>query len=68
MSNQQKVTALYCRLSQDDGLDGESNSVQNQESICQGGILRFNTVLKGRGVSTPLAAKQHCVGQVSKMP
>ena len=25
-----KITALYCRLSQDDGLDGESNSIQNQ--------------------------------------
>ena len=23
-SNQMKITALYCRLSQDDGLDGES--------------------------------------------
>ena len=29
MSNQKK-TALYCRLSQDDGLDGDSNSIQNQ--------------------------------------
>ena len=32
MSNQKK-TALYCRLSQDDGLDGDSNSIQNQEDI-----------------------------------
>ena len=23
-SNQNEITALYCRLSQDDGLDGES--------------------------------------------
>ena len=30
MSNQKK-TALYCRLSQDDGLDGDSNSIQNQK-------------------------------------
>lgn len=35
MSNQQKVTALYCRLSQDDGLDGESNSIQNQKRILE---------------------------------
>ena len=28
-----KITALYCRLSQDDGLDGESNSIQNQKII-----------------------------------
>lgn len=31
--NQEKITALYCRLSQDDGLDGESNSIQNQKLI-----------------------------------
>lgn len=29
-SSQIKKNALYCRLSQDDGLDGESNSIQNQ--------------------------------------
>lgn len=34
-SNQMKVTALYCRLSQDDGLDGESNSIQNQKKILE---------------------------------
>ena len=27
-----KITALYCRLSQDDGLE-ESNSITNQKSI-----------------------------------
>jgi hypothetical protein len=32
----EKITALYCRLSQDDGLEGESNSISNQEKICQG--------------------------------
>ena len=32
MSNQKK-TALYCRLIQDDGIDGDSNSIQNQEGI-----------------------------------
>ena len=34
MSNQKK-TALYCRLIQDDGLDGDSNSIQNQEGFCE---------------------------------
>lgn len=34
-SNQGKITALYCRLSQDDGLDGESNSIQNQKRILE---------------------------------
>lgn len=27
----QKITALYCRLSRDDNLEGDSNSIQNQE-------------------------------------
>ena len=33
--NQQleKITALYCRLSQDDALDGESNSITNQKAL-----------------------------------
>ena len=30
-----KITALYCRLSQDDMLDGESNSITNQKAILQ---------------------------------
>ena len=29
----EKITALYCRLSQDDGRDGESNSISNQKEI-----------------------------------
>lgn len=28
-----KVTALYCRLSQDDGREGESNSIVNQKAL-----------------------------------
>ena len=35
---QEKITALYCRLSQDDGLEGDSNSIQNQDVICNGRI------------------------------
>jgi len=35
-TSNQKKTALYCRLSQDDNTENESNSIQNQESICQG--------------------------------
>ena len=38
-----KKTALYCRLSQDDGLEGDSNSIQNQELICKGWFLPSNT-------------------------
>jgi len=31
--NKNKITALYCRLSQDDGREGESNSISNQKAI-----------------------------------
>lgn len=35
-----KITALYCRLSQEDALAGDSNSIVNQKkypaSICKG--------------------------------
>ena len=41
--NQQQITALYCRLSNEDDLDGESNSIQNQELICKGWFLPSNT-------------------------
>ena len=37
----QKTVAIYCRLSRDDEVDGESNSISNQDLICQGEILRF---------------------------
>ena len=42
-SNQIRKTALYCRLSQDDGIEGDSNSIQNQELICKGWFLPPNT-------------------------
>lgn len=31
--NQIGVTALYCRLSRDDGTDSDSNSVSNQKKL-----------------------------------
>lgn len=34
-SNDNKITALYCRLSQDDGREGESNSITNQKAILE---------------------------------
>ena len=34
----EKITPLYERLSRDDELQGESNSISNQEKICQGGF------------------------------
>ena len=35
-----KITALYERLSRDDEQQGESNSIQNQDGICQGVFLQ----------------------------
>ena len=33
MSKPDTITALYCRLSQEDALDGDSNSIINHKSI-----------------------------------
>ena len=41
--NQIGITALYCRLSRDDGAEGESNSIANQVVICKGWFLPSNT-------------------------
>ena len=32
---EERITALYCRLSQDDNLEGESNSISNQKRILE---------------------------------
>ena len=34
--NNDKITALYCRRSNDDGTNNESMSISTQQSICQG--------------------------------
>lgn len=39
----EELTALYCRLSRDDELQGDSNSIVNQELICKGLFLPPNT-------------------------
>ena len=38
-----KITAIYCRLSRDDELAGENNSIVNQELLCKGWFLPPNT-------------------------
>ncbi len=38
-----KLTALYSRLSRDDELQGDSNSIVNQVVICKGWIFPSNT-------------------------
>lgn len=36
------ITVIYCRLSQDDGLDGDSNSITNQKNILLDVVAREN--------------------------
>ena len=42
-TTQTLITALYPRLSHEDELQGESNSISNQELICKGWFLPPNT-------------------------
>ena len=45
------ITALYERLSQEDKLEGESNSIANQDFICQGEFLQFSIkMISGRQI------------------
>ena len=60
----QKITALYCRLSRDDNLEGDSNSIQNQELICRGWFLPPNTYDCGSFVVNGTAV----VGKEPKKP
>lgn len=49
MSRTSKITALYERLSRDDDLNGESNSITNQKSTSKitpaGMALRISVIL-----------------------
>ena len=38
--NTNKITALYCRISKDDLLGGDSYSILNPDGICQGVFLQ----------------------------
>ena len=58
------VTALYCRLSRDDELQGDSNSIINQELICRGWFLPPNTYDCGSFVVNGTAV----VGKEKKSP
>lgn len=60
-SNQQKITALYCRLSQEDELEGESNSIKNQKSMLEkyaadNGFGNFGSILMTVTAEYPLNA------------
>ncbi len=56
--------AVYCRLSKDDDLQGESASIANQELICKGWFLPPNTYDCGSFVVNRKAV----VGKEQKKP
>ena len=56
--------AIYCRLSKDDDLQGESASIANQELICKGWFLPPNTYDCGSFVVNGTAV----VGKEPKKP
>ena len=60
----EELTALYCRLSRDDELQGDSNSIVNQELICKGWFLPPNTYDCGSFVVNGTAV----VGKEKKSP
>ena len=55
----EKITPLYERLSRDDELQGESNSISNQDEICQGVFLQKLQIVQ-QNMST------NHLGQLSK--
>ena len=58
------ITALYPRLSHEDELQGESNSISNQELLCKGWFLPPNTYDCGSFVVNATAV----VGKETKDP
>ena len=53
-----KITALYCRLSQDDNLEGESNSISNQKEILMT-YAKKNGYYIRNSLSMTVSAEQH---------
>ena len=63
-TTQKLITALYPRLSHEDTLQGESNSISNQELLCRGWFLPPNTYDCGSFVVNGTAV----VGKEKKSP
>ena len=63
-ATQNLITALYPRLSHEDELQGESNSISNQELLCRGWFLPPNTYDCGSFVVNGTAV----VGKEPKKP
>ena len=63
-NNELGTAALYCRLSRDDNMDTESNSISNQDGICQGYFHRnrqesFYMVLQYRVITNSETGGSH---------
>ena len=56
-TTQQLITALYPRLSHEDELSGESNSISNQDPICQGYFLPQVRKLKNNALALLFLSK-----------
>ncbi len=52
-----KITPLYERLSRDDELNGESNSISSQDPICQGYFLPQVRKLKNNALALLFLSK-----------
>lgn len=55
---EEKITALYCRLSQDDNLEGESNSISNQKEILMTYAKKTDIYIRN-SLSMTVSAEQH---------
>lgn len=55
---EEKITALYCRLSQDDNLEGESNSISNQKEILMTYERKTDIYIRN-SLSMTVSAEQH---------
>ena len=65
--NTNRITALYCRLSRDDGTESESNSIGNQKKLLKQKAKEFgltcpdiSAMMQTRRVSRP-AAHTPCI-------
>ena len=47
------TAALYCRLSRDDNMDSESNSIQNQKKLLQ---KQYGSTKRASSLGTPAAS------------
>lgn len=56
------ITALYCRLSQDDKLDGDSNSIINQKKSYKSTLLNMDIPISV-SISTTVFREQRSTAQ-----